>query len=529
MAQSFADLGLAAELTSAAEAAGYTSPTPIQRDAIPMLRRGGNVVFVASPGAGLVAAFGLGLADRVASQDLTGAAVGTPALLVLAPTNEAAAAIALSLARLGRGVGLGFAALARGFSLAGPTAGVVATPEVALEAVQESRLKLGSLGAAVFYGLDVMLQLESSDALETIAASLPKDVQRVATLAAGSSPADDFIERHVRRAVRVPPQPTESSRPATGTAPEGEPALEYAVVADSHRALAIADILAGDPAPTVIYCRTASEAQSLSDELGLRGIATRAEGGVESPPLVLAPPAEAAPLGGRRTISNGPPFDVDGLTERHSSGGLILVAPRELTHLRGIAAGAGLTLAVRPSPVEEVEAAGIEAFRSMVRHALANEDLEAQLLLLAPLFEQHSAAEVAAALASLLRVPRLAEQPSEPAETLPATRAAAPAPPAWTRLYVSLGGRDHVGPGDLVGAITGEAGVTGDCVGKIEVRDNFSIVEVRSDVAEKIITALNGTTVRSRSVRVDYDRRGAGGPGRAGGRSPRKPRGTTSR
>ena len=62
-------------------------------------------------------------------------------------------------------------------------------------------------------------------------------------------------------------------------------------------------------------------------------------------------------------------------------------------------------------------------------------------------------------------------------------------------------------PGDLVGAITGEAAISGDQVGRIEIRDTFSIVEVASDVGERVIQALNGTTVKGRSLRVDYDRK----------------------
>ncbi|MGD2121663.1 MAG: DbpA RNA binding domain-containing protein, partial [Gemmatimonadota bacterium] len=78
-----------------------------------------------------------------------------------------------------------------------------------------------------------------------------------------------------------------------------------------------------------------------------------------------------------------------------------------------------------------------------------------------------------------------------------------------------------VGPGDLLGAIAGEAGVEGSQVGKIEIRDNFSLVEVAPTVADKLIRHVNGTTIRGRAVRVDHDR---GGPkGRPGpGSKPRR-------
>jgi len=79
-------------------------------------------------------------------------------------------------------------------------------------------------------------------------------------------------------------------------------------------------------------------------------------------------------------------------------------------------------------------------------------------------------------------------------------------PPAWTRLFFGVGQRDGVGPGDLLGAVTGETGIEGALVGKIEIRDTFSLVEVAGEVADTVIRALNGTTIRGRAVRVDYDR-----------------------
>ncbi len=100
-----------------------------------------------------------------------------------------------------------------------------------------------------------------------------------------------------------------------------------------------------------------------------------------------------------------------------------------------------------------------------------------------------------------------------------------PPPKTWVRLFVAVGEKDGVGPGDLLGAITGEAGVEASQVGKIEIRDTFSLVEVIPGVADKIIRGLNGTTIRGRAVRVDHDRGSPRGRGEAGSRPRRKPKG----
>ena len=96
--------------------------------------------------------------------------------------------------------------------------------------------------------------------------------------------------------------------------------------------------------------------------------------------------------------------------------------------------------------------------------------------------------------------------PVPPKVEAPAAVAPPPAPKPFTRLYVGVGSRDEIRPGDLVGAVTGESGIKGAQIGKIEIRDTFSVVEVQADIADQVIRSVNGTTIKGRSVRVDYDR-----------------------
>jgi len=84
---------------------------------------------------------------------------------------------------------------------------------------------------------------------------------------------------------------------------------------------------------------------------------------------------------------------------------------------------------------------------------------------------------------------------------------------------MSVGEREGLRPGDLLGAIVGESGVPPEKVGKIEIRESFSLVEVDHGVAHQVIQAVNGTTIKGRAVRADFDR---GGRSRQGGR-PGKP------
>ena len=74
------------------------------------------------------------------------------------------------------------------------------------------------------------------------------------------------------------------------------------------------------------------------------------------------------------------------------------------------------------------------------------------------------------------------------------------------RLFVGAGRRAGIRPGDLVGAITGEAGVTSRSLGAIEISDNFSLVEVPDSLGDDIIAALKATMIRGKKVTVRRER-----------------------
>ena len=94
----------------------------------------------------------------------------------------------------------------------------------------------------------------------------------------------------------------------------------------------------------------------------------------------------------------------------------------------------------------------------------------------------------------------------------PAAETAAPAPPgvpSFAKVWVGVGRKDNVKPGDLVGAIVNEARVPAESLGKIEVRDLFCLVEVRAEAAEKVASGLTGVNLRGRRLTARVDR----GPG----------------
>ncbi|AQG80101.1 DEAD/DEAH box helicase [Spirosoma montaniterrae] len=75
-----------------------------------------------------------------------------------------------------------------------------------------------------------------------------------------------------------------------------------------------------------------------------------------------------------------------------------------------------------------------------------------------------------------------------------------------TRLMVSIGRRDFVRPGDIVGAIAGEANIPGNTIGSIDIFDKHTYVDVPKDVANRVVDAMEGNTIKGRRVNVEIAR-----------------------
>ena len=85
-------------------------------------------------------------------------------------------------------------------------------------------------------------------------------------------------------------------------------------------------------------------------------------------------------------------------------------------------------------------------------------------------------------------------------------RARRPAGGPAARLFVGLGREAGIRPGDLVGAITGETGLTGRDIGAIEIHQRFALVEVPEAAAGEVISALKATMIKGRKATVRRDR-----------------------
>jgi len=166
--------------------AGYTSPTPIQAQAIPYVLRGGDLLAGAQTGTGKTAGFTLPILHRLSEAPLAQAAKGKPRCLILSPTRELAAQIGESVTTYGKYLPLKSMVVFGGVSinpqinrLSKPLDILVATPGRLLDLVQQKALDLSAIEILVLDEADRMLDMGFIHDIKKVLAMLPKKRQNL--------------------------------------------------------------------------------------------------------------------------------------------------------------------------------------------------------------------------------------------------------------------------------------------------------------------------------------------------------------
>ncbi|MFL5606722.1 MAG: DbpA RNA binding domain-containing protein, partial [Gemmatimonadaceae bacterium] len=345
---------------------------------------------------------------------------------------------------------------------------------------QGSALKPESVRGVVFAWLDPILGMADAQPLETLMGELPKEGARV-VLAGELTPAlEALIERYARRARRAVEAPSET---------EGAPlAAEYVATTAAARSVTLRRLLdALDLPRAVLYARSESaraEAVGVARALGYPADAVRLSEDADVPsadPLVLVE------LPSSRDVMRA----LVGTSGRKV---YAVVQPSQLGSLRGLLGG-GMVAPVALIDAAERARGKDAALRASLRDVLTSGDVRREVLALEPLLAEFDGLEIAAAALRMLEQQRPGR---------PAAAAAAHAQP-MQRLFVNLGERDGVRPQEIVTTITTEAGIPGSQVGKVELRDTHSIVEVAASVAELVVGKITGSLVRGRKVQARLD------------------------
>jgi ATP-dependent RNA helicase DeaD len=549
----FAALGLSESVITALTSLGYEEPTPVQRETIPLILGGRDVLAQAATGTGKTAAFALPMVERIGADTKRRIAA-----MVLVPTRELAMQVAEAIHKYGRAAGLAVVPLYGGAPMhqqiraleRGPHV-IVATPGRALDHIRRGTLKLDHLGLLILDEADEMLDMGFAEDLEAILDATPPDRQTALFTATMPSRIRAIAGRHLHDPARVT-----IAREKTGAGKLPRVRQVAYIVARPHKPAALERVLEMEnPASTLVFCRTRLEVDTLVEMLNAHGHRAEAlHGGMEqrlrdrvmgrfrdgSAELLVATDVAARGLDIER-LSHVVNYDVPaaaeayvhriGRTGRAGRGGtaITLAEPREHRLLRSIEAMTRQKIEVATVPtVADLRAKRLDITRASLRERLLAGDLDGTRVVVESLATEFDIVDIAAAAVGLAHAAVAGDGDDReiPAVTsAPEARAAAARPrplksprgrmPArdgarddrdMTRLFVGAGRRAGIRPGDLVGAIAGEAGIQSRAIGAIEIGDGFSLVDVPEDRADDIVAALRATTIRGLRPTVRRDR-----------------------
>ena len=547
----FASLGLAAPLVAAVSALGYEEPTPIQREAIPVLLAGNDMLGQAATGTGKTAAFALPLLNKLSEDTKTNR--GKARALVLVPTRELAMQVAEALHKYAKGSNLNVVpvyggapmdhqirALRRGAEV------VVGTPGRVLDHLRRKTLDLANIEMLVLDEADEMLDMGFSEDIDLIVAETP-ETRQTALFAATFAPRILSIAgKHLKSPKKV--QIAQEKR-APGKLPQVRQ-VAY-IVGRGQKTSALSRILDFEsPKSAIIFCRTRLEVDELTDTLNAHGYGAQAlHGGMmqkqrdrvmqlfrsEKADILVATDVAARGLDIDH-VSHVINYDLPtapevyvhriGRTGRIGREGvaITLCAPREQRFLQYVERLTKQRVEIGKLPTEaDLRKRRLEAAKDSIRERIAAGGLDDTKELVESLAQEFELIDIAAAAVAMANegadkagVPAEADAPESrssrsyddgPRESRGYEKSARPSREPrdegpMTLLRISVGKEESIRPADLVGAIAGEAKIPSGVIGAIKIHDDYSLVEIPDELAEKVITALKRTQIRGHRVTV---------------------------
>ncbi len=542
MSDTFADIGLGADLVAELASLGYEEPTPIQRAAIGPLLAGRDLLGQAATGTGKTAAFALPILQRLAAER---PAPGRPLALVLVPTRELAVQVSEAFHRYGRKLGTSVVPIYGGQEFHRQVAGlrrgahvVVATPGRALDHLRRETLDLADVRMIALDEADEMLDMGFAEDLELILEAAP-ETRQTALFSATLPPRIAAIaERHLRDPERILIA-RDAAKP--GSMPKVRQ-VAY-IVPRAHKVAALGRVLdLESPTLALVFCRTRLDVDELADRLSGRGyrvaslhggmsqaerdrVMSRARGGTVDLLVATDVAARGIDIEHLTHVVN---FDVPSSTEAyvHRIGrtgragregvAITLADPRAHRLLRNIehATKQRIAICTVPTP-RDVKAHRMDMTRAAVRDAVVAGDLDAYRAVAEALVSEFDPMDVAAAAIRLAHEASEGDGQGEGQEEqhIPVIESFARPQRApgraessdMVRIYISGGTKMGMRPADIVGAIANEARVNPRCIGDIEIAEGYSLVELPAREVDHVIRSLRGATMRGRKLKVNRD------------------------
>ena len=452
----FTSLPLAPGLQQGVQALGYTRPTPIQARSLPAILDGRDVIAQAPTGSGKTAAFGLGLLHRL---DL--ATVRTQAL-VLCPTRELADQVAQQLRKLALGLpnlkvltlcgGMPLEPQLRSLEAHDPHV-VVGTPGRIQELLRKKAVHLGGVRTLVLDEADRMLDMGFEEPIREITGKTPKDRQSLLFSATFTDAIRDIARNTLRDPLEV-----------TVDAPQEQALIEqrFVRVEPERKQIALAGLLAQRGVDScVVFCNMRKDVDEVAGSLQHFGFSALALHG--------------------------------DMEQRDRDEVLVRFANRSCNVL------VASDVAARGLDIEDLA-------------LVVNYDMPSDADTYVHRIGRTGRAGrggLAISLCTPRELPRAAvieERVGAPLlwdRSVPPARKANTAPPAtMTTLRIDAGKTDKLRPGDVLGALTGDAGLSASAIGKIHVFATRTYVAVAREKAAAALSRLNAGKIKGRSFRV---------------------------
>ena len=467
----FAALGLSRTLCQVVGELGFATPTPVQARAIPVLLAGRDLIGQSTTGTGKTAAFALAILQRLKLGERH------PQALVLCPTRELCAQVARDFRKLGRReTGLAVVILSGGQPMKPQLEAlqrgvhvVVATPGRALDHITRGSLKLNGVATVVVDEADRMLEMGFGVEMEKILTTAPKSRQTILFSATYPRSIDAMTKTHQRNPERLTVD--ESDGP-------GALVRQLAVFIDERGRLdtLLAILRTSPPESALLFCNFKATVARVEQALRAGGVSCASlHGDLEQRErdLVMAKfrNHSVRVLVATDVAARG--LDIDGLdlvvnVELPSQ-------PEIYVHRIGRTGRAGKPgLAV--SLVGPQDRAKLQAIEAAIGSPLERQ-----------------------------ATPSTGPAPARGDTST--SGSAGPADAAMETLYISGGRRDKLRPGDILGALTGEAGgFPGSDVGKIEIHERFSYVAVAKGSANRATQLLAAGRIKGKKFKVGLPR-----------------------
>lgn len=520
---SFTQFGLRGEIIKAINDLGYETPSPIQQKTIPLLLENKDIVGQAQTGTGKTAAFALPVLQNIEVKSTEIQA------LVLTPTRELAIQVAEAFHSYAKHLGkvrvlpiYGGQSISQQIRhLRGGVQIIVGTPGRVMDHIRRETIDISNLKAVVLDEADEMLRMGFIEDVEWILSHTPETRQTALFSATMPREVRRIADRYLKDAVNV-----EIER-KTLTVPTIK--QFYLNVAERQKTDALTRLLeteSNSGEAVIIFHRTKVGAAELADKLQARGYAAEAMHGDMSQSqretvikrlkngkveIVVATDVAARGLDVERistVINYDMPSDTESYVHRIGRTGragregktILFVTPRQQRMLRDIENYTKQKITPIKLPTQaDVAARRVAMLKDKIISTLTEQDLELYLSLVEDLAEETTCdiAEIAAAAVFL----SVGDKPLEVAVE-PELPQFSFSEEGMVRLFIDVGRRHHISPGDIVGSIANEADIPGKAIGAIDVYDRFTLVDVPSEFVEQVLKRMKRSRIRKQNMNV---------------------------